>query len=80
MGCFCSKLQFCGRVNTLKPEGDCVDAAQASDTLTGVVITEKQTPVTKVRQKLHSEELQEIRALLLASCFYSSDAEEYNLL
>lgn len=57
-----------------------MDAAQASAMLTRVVITEKQTSVTNVRQKLHSEELHEIKTLILASCFYSSYAEEKDLL
>lgn len=46
------------------------------DTPARVVIAEKQTLITNVRQKLHSEKLYEIKALILASCFYSPYAKE----
>lgn len=53
-----------------------MDAAQDSDMPARVVIAEKQTSITNVRQKLHSKESYEIKALILASCFYSPYAKE----
>lgn len=64
LGCFRSKLQFYRRGNILNPGGDCMAAVQALDMPARVVTAEKQTLITNVRQKLHSEESYEMKALI----------------
>lgn len=55
-------------------------AVQGSDTPASIVRAEKQTLITNVRQKLHSEESHKTKALISASCFYSPYATEQDLL
>jgi len=53
-----------------------MDVLQASDTPARVVTAEKQTLITNVSQKLHSEKSYEIKALILLSSFYCPYAKE----
>lgn len=53
-----------------------MDATQTSEIPAGVVLAETQTLITHIRQKLHSKESYQTKALILASCFYFPYAEE----